>query len=301
MKRVCVLNDDAYVFLPFLGRFLSQDYPILSEDQVLYSTGAKTEISESTGELIHRLIDRYAPQKIYVLRWSDVLKPAGLPKVSDSQLLVHVIVTEISGVRTFHRTQPVAGSIEYANVFVSEAVNWKRKMLAGDWLQRMMVEAGTLVYNDGSLKGDMPAGVSQIARPRDVFEAKIMKASGFFAGSRFFLELGDRSLAAFLLHQAYEHLLRSLIHALLGANPMTHDLLRLKNILQFFFAPAKSFALPATDHMQLLTSAYIHARYTDNFSIDITLLGMLSEHWELLHKEIILFFEAIVDIEFSIH
>jgi len=124
------------------------------------------------------------------------------------------------------------------------------------------------------------------------------KANGFVAGAINFYESKEFSLCAFMMHQAGEHGLNSLLQPLMQFRLHTHNLHKLMRITRRF--SLEIFNLFPRDIeseirlFQLLQKPYIHARYKDTFEVKEEDAALLLERIKLLLHTVSKEFERIV-------
>jgi HEPN domain-containing protein len=91
------------------------------------------------------------------------------------------------------------------------------------------------------------------------------KAVSFFEGAKMYIDYGNLSMAAFMLHQTIELTLRGLIKSFGGVDIRTHSISALlKNLRGFFPELASLFhaSTPEEAHaIELLDKAYLNSRY----------------------------------------
>lgn len=119
------------------------------------------------------------------------------------------------------------------------------------------------------------------------FDRWFDKAAGFLSGAKGFMEMGQNSLAAFMLHQSAEHALTAVLLSATGYREATHNL---QKLLQYatLYAPeiAEAFSFPPEEHslFRLLQKAYTDARYRESYEISDEGLAVLFGKVNSLHE-----------------
>lgn len=109
------------------------------------------------------------------------------------------------------------------------------------------------------------------AENRILYRQTLSLAQGFMAGADLFLLRGQYRLAAFMLHQATEQALRTLIVLHTGLHLQTHNVERLLRYCQLFRPGLfQLFDDDESDRslLHLLQKAYIDARYRSTYTIN---------------------------------
>jgi HEPN domain-containing protein len=134
----------------------------------------------------------------------------------------------------------------------------------------------------------------------EAFTTGIGKANSFYEGACFYWAKGDQNMAAFMLHQATELCLRSLVMAFTGQEVRTHVLSELRNhIARFAPEIASCLCVKTVKQKQifsLLESAYSHSRYTNNFQINAEDILQLLQQVQRLHHVATMHMQHIIGI-----
>jgi uncharacterized protein len=116
---------------------------------------------------------------------------------------------------------------------------------------------------------------------QEYFDHWFGSANGFFKMYRFALQEGERSIAAFQLHQATERYFAAALLVFVGTKPTIHDLEKLGALvapLHPLLAEPFPMASEEDKHLfDLLRRAYIEARYKKSYRITAEELGALGE------------------------
>jgi HEPN domain-containing protein len=152
---------------------------------------------------------------------------------------------------------------------------------------------GSLVYDSGLIQlEEVPALDEELLQKKAVadFNRWYEKAAGFLSGAKGFMEMGQTSLAAFMLHQSVEHTLTAVLLSATGYREATHNLHKL---LQYtaLYAPevAEAFSFTPEEHalFRLLQKAYTDARYKESYEISDEGLAVLFRKVDGLHEAVV--------------
>ena len=158
--------------------------------------------------------------------------------------------------------------------------------------------ADRLVYDNRRIplpeKNDIDVA-AVIAKSQTVFNGLFATAKSFLDGARYYATTEQAKTSAFMLHQATEHVLRSLLFSVTAYNSYNHNL---DNLLRHcnYCAPELSKVFPRDDDKEkeifhLLNSAYVHTRYKNNYEISTDDLMLLLDRVDHLQIEVKQFFE----------
>jgi HEPN domain-containing protein len=147
-----------------------------------------------------------------------------------------------------------------------------------------------LVYDSGSaLLAEPPALDEELLqkKARSDFDRWFEKAAGFLSGAKGFMEMGQNSLAAFMLHQSAEHALTAVLLSATGYREATHNLHKLLQYISLY-APgvAEAFSFTPEEHglFRQLQKAYTEARYKESYEISNEGLALLFRKVSCLHE-----------------
>ena len=150
-----------------------------------------------------------------------------------------------------------------------------------------------LIYDASRIQLESPLPKHDLPRLKvlkEIHNGLMEKANGFVAGAINFYESKELSLSAFMLHQAVEHGLNSLLQPLMQFRLHTHNLHKLMRMVRRF--SIEIFNLFPRDIeseirlFQLLQKAYIHARYKDTFEVKEEEAAVLLERIKLLLQKV---------------
>lgn len=158
-----------------------------------------------------------------------------------------------------------------------------------------------LIYDAGRSKLEIPPANHELPRIEvllQIHDGIMEKARGFLAGAVNFYEASEFSLCGFMLHQAAEHGLNSLLQPLMQFRLQTHNLHKLMRMVRRFSLEIFNLFPRDTDSeirlFQLLQKAYIHARYKDTFELNAEDAVALLERIKRLLQKVAEEFERIV-------
>jgi len=107
------------------------------------------------------------------------------------------------------------------------------------------------------------------------------KANNFFEGATAYIAMGKLHLAAFMLHQTCEQVLKLIIKLFNGTDFKSHQLALLQKNAGFYYPEIKSIFNAKENKelkwLELLQQAYVGARYDDNYKIELQHLTFLQE------------------------
>lgn len=158
-----------------------------------------------------------------------------------------------------------------------------------DWLQcghlfaRTVYNSSICLYNLDDISLSLPGDYDADAEQRTIqknYTGGLNKSREFLAGADLYRIREQTKMAAFMLHQSAEQALRTLLKIGTGFHSCTHNLERLLR-----YGSMVSYQLPdvfprKTENEKrlfgLLQKAYIDTRYTENYTINNTDLGLLT-------------------------
>jgi HEPN domain-containing protein len=186
-----------------------------------------------------------------------------------------------------------------ASVFKLSKVN--EMILNGNYFFSAFCVPEKLIYDAGRIRLESPPAKHDLPGfkvLKQIHEGMMEKANGFVAGAINFYQSNDFSLSGFMLHQAAEHGLNSLLQPLMQFRLHTHNLHKLMRITRRFSIEVFNLFPRDTDTeirlFQLLQKAYIHARYKDNFEVKEEDAAVLLERTKLLLQKVGEEFERIL-------
>lgn len=148
---------------------------------------------------------------------------------------------------------------------------------------------GILLHNSPASDLVTPAELSPktaLDEAETYFADWMDSSQGFLDGAEFFVGRGRGKLAAFNLHQATEHLYNCLLLVLTLYTPKSHNLVRLRNLVEPLDVRLTTIWPTDTKFekrcFELLRAAYVKARYSRHYKISAEELTWLSERIGLL-------------------
>jgi len=290
-------SADCIFFFEKLISFIEAAYLIHQKDQPKPETGTP-EIPEKNKDEITEMEDPLVPviniiknsmdaEKIFLLG-NYPLQPAELGDEYDLLILVkdtHNRPNDEFESLVHNRscdTVPV-----HASVYKLSKVN---EMIGnGNYFFSTFCVPEKLIYDAGRIQLESPVAKHDLPRLKvlkQIHTGMMEKANGFVAGAINFYESKEFSLSGFMLHQAAEHGLNSLLQPLMQFRLHTHNLHKLMRITRRFSLELFNLFPRDTESeirlFQLLQKAYIHARYKDTFEVKEEEAAVLLERIKLL-------------------
>jgi len=169
-------------------------------------------------------------------------------------------------------------------VIVLDTTTFKEWLANGHKFATNVMELGVPIFKkDGvqfSLGHRHPSSISSKTDER-VFQEGITRAKEFLAGAELYILRKQFRLAVFMLHQATEHSLSTLVKTAIGYHTHTHNLERLLRYASMVcyrlpdIFPANTE--PEKLLLKLLQKGYSEARYSENYVIQYKDLQLLFE------------------------
>lgn len=178
---------------------------------------------------------------------------------------------------------------------------------------RQAIPSGSRFWNNTLSKGLVVYQVPEFSMPafhllpRETFVEKSIvdwerwgvQGKEFMKGAKYYIDNGNYTLGAFMLHQAAESALIAIIKAVTGYRFSAHNLSRMIRMTLLFTEELKNvFELNTTEGSQvfnLLQVAYSEARYRGSFVADEELVRQLLPKVELFLATTQAVYEAFVD------
>lgn len=159
-----------------------------------------------------------------------------------------------------------------------------RRLGEGQYFFSMVIREGILLY-DNYRTVLAPAGMPDWEQVKWLAEQDFQRwgqqARAFYRSAEFNYGRREWRVAAFLLHQAVEHMYQAILLAFTGYKPTTHNLDKLRRYTnRFSLELAMVFPRDSEredDLFRLLLSGYVDARYKEDFTITGEEVGELLE------------------------
>lgn len=123
---------------------------------------------------------------------------------------------------------------------------------------------------------------------RNNFSKELVKVNGFIEGADFFLEKGNLSQSAFMLHQFIELLFRNLGLFMMGRERKCHSIKEQQTYIKEYVPKLGSLFSTEKDEEQillkLLDEAYITTRYSRNYHINKEQIQYIREKAEIMYE-----------------
>jgi uncharacterized protein len=159
-----------------------------------------------------------------------------------------------------------------------------QRIAEGHYFFSMIKEEAIMLYDAGRMalaaagRPDLPR--IRVTAQRD-FDRWRRQAWAFFRSAEFNLQQEEWKIAAFLLHQAAEHMYQAILLAFMGYKPTTHNLDKLRRYTnRFSIELALLFPRDNEEEdrlFRLLVSGYVDARYKEDFVVSGAEIGVLTE------------------------
>jgi len=184
---------------------------------------------------------------------------------------------------------------------VLKTATFKEWLLAGHGFARHVVDLAPCIYQAGHIVPVALLSNTATADPvkkNKIYTEGLNRANEFFAGAEVFKLRKQYAMAAFMLHQSAEQVLRTILIAGTGYNSCTHNLDRLSR-----YAGMVAYQLPdifskrsgKDGHLfRVLQTAYSDTRYKEGFQIN-------SQDLLLLINKVSLLLELLIDFGKSNH
>ena len=159
-----------------------------------------------------------------------------------------------------------------------------QRIAEGHYFFSMIREEAIMLYDGGKIVL-AAAGLPDLPRIRVTaqrdFDRWRRQAWAFFRSAEFNQQQEEWKVAAFLLHQAAEHIYQAILLAFMGYKPTTHNLDKLRRYTnRFSIELALLFPRDNEEEdllFRLLVSGYVDARYKEDFVVSGAEIGILTE------------------------
>jgi HEPN domain-containing protein len=259
----------------------------------------------TTEKVIAFLKASLSPERIFLLHKGGIPNQVGNDGRirGDGTMHFDLLVVIPDGVQTgftYYEQVISMANFEQASINVSlhKAATLYKQLEEGHIYYSIVCTKENLVYDDGLTA--LPAADKTLVKAAyekadAVFYNSYKKATGFLEGTNDYYGKHDKSMAAFMLHQAIEITLRGIITALLGSCAKTHCFKELKKPLKRC-APELPYLISAHEAeearlLHLLEKAYLESRYADDFTISDNDIDLLMEAAKVLHEKVKMIFE----------
>ncbi|MBO9501639.1 nucleotidyltransferase and HEPN domain-containing protein [Brevundimonas sp. A19_0] len=191
-----------------------------------------------------------------------------------------------------NRTMPGEGEIRTpVSIIVHSLDDVNDQLDRGRYFFADILRDGVLLYDTPGAKLHKPADLKAkvaLAEAEQHFEKWMRSATGAQAGTQFYIENNQPNWAAFLLHQAAEHLYHCLLLVVTLYSSKAHNLAFLRKKGEGIDARLTA-AWPRETKFErrcfeLLREAYVKARYSPHYKIAPAELTWLTERVEVLRQ-----------------
>jgi HEPN domain-containing protein len=174
--------------------------------------------------------------------------------------------------------------LAHVHAIVHKANSAKEALINGRRFWSTVMEKANILYQTEELTLPAHQEITKgilLARAQFNWERWGKQGSEFLSGAELYRTNNNFRLAAFLLHQSVESVLKAIIQAVIGYRVQMHNLSRLLRLSLLFTDELKEvFELNTTEGAQLyqlLQNAYSHSRYSSSFDPDGDSVRILSK------------------------
>jgi HEPN domain-containing protein len=174
--------------------------------------------------------------------------------------------------------------LAHVHAIVHKANSAKDALNIGRRFWRAVMNKGFVLYQSNELVLPEHAEITKevlLERAKFNWDRWGKQGSEFLKGAEFYSANNNFRLAAFLLHQSVESVLKAIIQAVIGYRVQMHNLSRLLRLTLLFADELKAvFELNTVEGAQLyqlLQNAYSQSRYNSSFDPDGDSVSMLSK------------------------
>lgn len=213
---------------------------------------------------------------------------------SDFDLLIVVDHEDLTDGEFWHeaenRTMPIGPDIRTpVSLIVHSLDDVNEQLDRGRYFFADIVREGVLLWDTPGVKLHRPADLKARVALEEAerhYDKWMATATGAQSGATFYIKAGDRNWAAFLLHQAAEHLYHCVLLVTTLYSGKAHNLAFLRKKAEAI-DPRLAEAWPRDTKFErrcfeLLREAYVKARYSEHYKIAGEELTWLSERVDVL-------------------
>ncbi|MDI3321972.1 HEPN domain-containing protein [Pinibacter soli] len=243
-------------------------------------------------KIIQLLSETIEPEAVFLLgatlhrRKTDSIFCSGSPTaqhINDYFLLV--IVRDTQGKPLYEWQDKIEQYLkEYyrVTVIVLDTNTFEEWLTNGHKFALNVMELGVPIFKKEGVQFSLGHALSiSFKTDERVFQEGITRAKEFLAGAELYILRKQFRLAVFMLHQATEHSLSTLIKTAIGYHTHTHNLERLLRYASMVCYRLPDVfptnAEPEKMLLKLLQKGYSEARYSENYSIQYKDLQLLFE------------------------
>ncbi|WP_419699845.1 HEPN domain-containing protein [Mucilaginibacter sp. NFX135] len=181
--------------------------------------------------------------------------------------------------------------LAHVHVIVHKVNSAKEALIKGRRFWSAIMDRGNVLYQSSELALPAHTEITKgilLARAQFNWERWGNQGNEFLKGAELYRMDNNFRLAAFLLHQSVESVLKAIIQAVIGYRVQMHNLSRLLRLTLLFTDELKGvFELNTTEGAQLyqlLQNAYSQSRYNSSFDPDGDLVRILSKQVTKFNK-----------------
>ncbi|OMP75752.1 HEPN domain-containing protein [[Flexibacter] sp. ATCC 35208] len=259
------------------------EIPVLKPDETLVSITP----DETLQQVIQAIVKEALPERIFLINpISDGQSGENL----QLELMVLLPETASKPFDEYHNSITAAcKDMASVKILIRKAQEVYSFLQQGHIFYSVVCTDKALVYSINTVPLPVPEHLP-VAEIREkaykTFEQDTPKCEAFIDGARYYLLTKKYGIAAFMLQQVVEHLLRAVIASLMNRNVFTHNLTSLLQTCRLCAKEITTVFPRDTDKekefFQLLNTAYVKARYTNDYEIGEYEVSILLERVEYL-------------------
>lgn len=263
----------------------------VSPSEIPVSTPQETPIPLAPDEILQQVVQTIVkevlPERIFLI--NQIRDDKGEESL---QLELMVLLPETAS-KSFDEYQnsitAACNDMASVKILIRKAQEVYSFLEQGDIFYSVVCTDKTLAYSINTVPLPFPEHlpVTEIQeKAYRTFERDTLKCDTFIDGARYYLLTKKYGIAAFMLQQVVEHLLRAIIASLMNRNIFTHNLTSLLQTCRLCAKELTTVFPRDTDKekelFQLLNSAYVKARYTNEYEISEHEVAVLLERVEYM-------------------
>ncbi|MDB5024582.1 MAG: hypothetical protein JWP78_2337 [Mucilaginibacter sp.] len=270
-----------------------------SERPQLKKTGKEIEVTEQAQYPIE--IRKIAPNPSAAEKLAlEELKNLILKRFSFVQMIVHlsthpkpftfyllILIDEEERTPEHEISNKIEDNCQYlgnVHAIVHKANSAKEALNMGRRFWATVMDKGVVVYQSSELilpEHQEIANETLVERAKFNWERWGVQGKEFLKGAELYSAGNNSRLAAFLLHQSVESVLKAMIQAIIGYRVQMHNLSRLLRLTLLFSDDLKNVfdldTIEGTQIFTLLQNSYSQSRYNSVFDPDQESIGILAQ------------------------
>lgn len=231
---------------------------------------------------IRELVARFQP--LYIIKFSESVKSkfasgSFMEKIDVSSFHYHLLMVVEGTTRIEHGVQDFVNTHFYhgkITILVHSRETMEEAISANSRFFIHAFNTGILLYNHEGILNLFPQYIldekQSLQKARVHFNHRIPMAKGFLVGAAECYSNRKYNVSVFMLHQTVEQCCIALIRIFMSYRADIHHLGKLLDLCCCFSEQPKEIFLNNEENSRLfkvLMDSYLHARYRDNFNVDI--------------------------------